>query len=347
MCTSWKIVYAIFKKLCVNGFILATLLSSLCVTTHADAVLIRAQTLTLNNRRIILFSELHLQYPSDDKAQLEAFEQLILAREKANSHLTILVEQPLWQTMFPTLWDYRKVTTKIIDRFKDYPLRATSFLNIEVRFISYIANDLLESDSPNDLHHKMVCTYGNKSCALKDIKFQHIFEEFDELQEQIEQSRQDITQIWQKEAVSTAIDEAHVYRKKLEEIIKRYKINLEFKVLAIVRYLHMSTQYPDEVIAKEAREEKREVSNSILNTFARLLDAHIMATAFKVSEGDIAIVAGRAHTDRIKSLLMMHMQSTTSIGYTSDYPPHLTAAQIKDTISPSQWPSFIRLFCCC
>jgi len=345
VCTSWKIVYTRFRELCEHGIILATLLSLSSVTTQA--VLIRIQTLTLNNRRIILFSELHLEYPSDDKAQLEAFEQLILAREKADSHLTILVEQPLWQTMFPQLWDYRQVTTKIVDRFKDCPLKATSLLNIEVRFISYIANDLLEMDNPNDLHPKMICTYGNKSCALKDIKFQHIFEEFDELQERIEQARQEITPIWQKEAVSTAIDEAQVYRKKLEETIKHYKIHLGFKVLAIARYLHMSTQYPNEAVAKEAKEERREVSNSILNTFARLLDAHILVTAFKVSEGDVAIVAGRGHTDRIKSLLIMHMQPTTSIGYTSDYPPRLTAAQIKDTISPSQCPSFIRFFCCC
>jgi len=345
MCTSWKIVYRSFRELCKHGIILATLLSLSSVTTQA--VLIRIQTLTLNNRRIILFSELHLEYPSDDKAQLEAFEQLILAREKADSHLTILVEQPLWQTMFPQLWDYRKVSTKIVDRFKDCPLRATSLINIEVRFISYIANDLLESDNPNDFHHKMVCTYGNKSCALKDIKFQHIFEEFDDLQERVEQARQEITPIWQKEVVSKAIDEARLYRKDLEETIKRYKIHLGFKVLAIARYIHMSTQYPDKTVVKEALEEKRALSGAILATFARLLDAHIMATAFKVSEGDVAIVAGRGHTDRIKSLLIMHMQPTTSIGYTSDYPPHLTAAQIKDTISPSQWPSFIRLFCCC
>ena len=60
--------------------------------------MIKVETLTLHNRNIILFSELHEPSPSDDAAQLKAFEQLILAREQTEPRLSILVEQPIWQT---------------------------------------------------------------------------------------------------------------------------------------------------------------------------------------------------------------------------------------------------------
>ena len=111
----------------------------------------------------------------------------------------------------------------------------------------------------------------------------------------------------------------------------------------------MAMQDSDESIVQRAQKQQQDISNAILNAFARLLDAHLMATSFKIIDGDIAIVAGSDHIARIKDLLIMHMQPTSSFGSLSIDPaqqPHLTVAQIKEPLSTSRWPRWAEILCC-
>lgn len=331
------------KNTCIGFF---TLMS---ITNFA--VLIKVETLTLHNRNIILFSELHEPSPLHEIAQLKAFKQLILTREKIGPRLTILVEQPIWHTIVPQYCENPNITTSIVDIVKDSQFKKTCAINAEIRFLSYIACHVLNSKlNPMTINPHLVWSSGNRSCILKELRFSSLYEEFTRHLEFIQKTKQEITPVWQKEVLNQTIDRAIGHYKELETLLSSYGLHSEERILAVSRKLYMVMQDSDESIAQKAQQQKNDISDAILNTFAPLLDAHLMAKTFLIPDDDVAIIAGYYHIARIKQLLIMHMQPAGSFGRISIDPTEqtcLTAAQIKSTLSISQPHAWRQVFCNC
>jgi len=286
-------------------------LSLLLLVSSLHTVIIKIDHLRgtipeLESKKFIFYSDVHQQNCPQDEEQLDALEQIFIKKNRGNPEpMHILVEQPTWINWFQS---YPKITPHLKERLKN--CQKTEVENIEIRCVGnaahYVLNphinpfDLPSYFSPADIEFRTP----DASCTPEDITFNDLLQEFDHYNQLILNWKESTSEIV-KHAIQRHFDLMLSDYQDLCETLQTLNISLEQKILDVSK-----EWYHAQPINREGLTKRIDI------IFKHLFELHIIKRIFSLETAKIiALIAGAAHTETIRSILLdMGNKQTASYG---------------------------------
>lgn len=293
--------------------------------------IVRVDTIsTVDDKRITFLGDNH-GLNEGEHEQVNGILDFLRQCEKNNKPTHILLEQASW------LGDVFGCESEVLFSLSKQIKQKTSnftcvtFENIDIRYAANFARDILIFPVPHQMDREPDRIIDTTQKTLSTLTFQDVLDEFNQIKESLsayysQQNNPVVSEVYTKH-----ITWADTHYKKLLQIMENDGIS------------------PDTFILKYAKKncliKKAPLASTILETFSRLCDLHIIRTLSTSPHKNMVVMAGFQHTEHANLALQdFSAFSLYSAGKdTTKYTRLITSAQLRQGLF-AQEPSSMAIY---